>query len=168
MSKQIQNSLSMSDSLKKIFLIEFTKELIKNSKKTEIILSEKTKNSKKLSFPLKISEPVFPITFQYIKPNLPEKEIDLKRLNPLIKDPFVKAIECNGEDEAIIVEGNIGRKRTDIVLNKVEINEIIKKFSEEGKTPIHLGVYKIVVGKLRLLAIISELISTKFLIQKLF
>ena len=85
----------------------------------------------------------------------------------MIKDPAIKIIECNGPDEHIFVKGSMGAKPTDIVLNKEDINKIIKKFSEPAKIPLHVGIYRIVLGTLILLAITSEVISSKFIIKKM-
>ena len=116
---------------------------------------------------LSIPEPRLPLRFQYLKPIPRNVQIDLGKLSPLIKDPLVKSIECNGADENIVVRGGMGIKPTTIVLTNEEISEVIKKFSETAKIPIHDGVFKVVVGKLILLATISEVIGTKFIIKKM-
>ena len=93
--------------------------------------------------------------------------IDLGKLHPLIRDPLVKVIECNGPDEKIIVIGAMGRKNTKIILTKEEINNTINKFSEAAKIPVHEGVFKVVFGTLIFSAMISEVVSSKFLIRKM-
>jgi len=116
---------------------------------------------------LRIPEPRLPPTFQYLKPSPSNIQIDLEKLNPLIKDPLVKVIECNGPEENIIVNGSMGTKPTAIVLNKDEIDDIIKKFSSATKIPVHEGVYRAVTGRLILSAIISEIVGSKFIIKKM-
>jgi len=116
---------------------------------------------------LSIPEPRLPMRFQYLKPIPRNVQIDLEKLNPLIKDPLVKSIECNGPDENIIVRGGMGIKPTTIILTNEEILQVIKKFSETAKIPIHEGVFRVAVGKLVLLATISEVIGTKFIIKKM-
>jgi len=116
---------------------------------------------------LRIPEPKLPPRLQYLRPTPTNIQIDLEKLNPLIKDPAVKIIECNGADEYITVKGTMGTKKTDIILNKDEINQIIRKFSETAKIPIQEGVFKVVVGQLILLAIISEVVDSKFIIKKM-
>tara|TARA_Y100000034_G_scaffold65035_1_gene78687 strand:- start:12396 stop:13061 length:666 start_codon:yes stop_codon:yes gene_type:complete len=105
--------------------------------------------------------------FQYLKPTPTNLEIDLGKLNPLIKDPLVKDIECPRANQNIIVSGMMGRKKIDIILSRKEIEEIIKKFSETAKIPIHEGVFKVVVGKFIFSAIISNIIGSKFIIKKM-
>jgi hypothetical protein len=218
-----------SDSAKKIFLIEFTKELIINSAKEKIPKlrervfggerikempirvqipqrkppliprqiekeeSEKAENvfpefpdyvpkpsqeqigiapnaripRRTAPYVLRIPETRLPETFKYLKPAPGRVEVDIIRLNPLLKDPYVKTIECNGPDEPIIVSGLMGRKPTGISLNKEEIDDVIKKFSEVSKIPVTTGIYRVVVGKVLFLAIISEVINSKFIIKKL-
>ena len=117
---------------------------------------------------LTIPEPKLPAHLQYLKPVPRKIEIDLEKLNPLIKDPAVKVIECNGPFEHIIVRGSMGVKPTNIVLTEEEINRTIRKFSAISKIPIHEGVYRVVTGRFILSAIISEVVSSKFMIKKMF
>lgn len=104
---------------------------------------------------------------QYLKPTPTNLEIDLGKLNPLIKDPLVKDIETLGGNQNVIVSGMMGRKKTNIILSREEIEEIIKKFSETAKIPVHEGIFKVVVGKLIFSAVISNIIGSKFIIKKM-
>ncbi len=116
---------------------------------------------------LRIPETRLPPTFQYLKPTPTNKEIDLGRLNAFVQDPLVKVIECSGPDENIIVHGSMGTKPTNIILKKEEIDEVIKKFAEAAKIPRDEGVFKAVIGRLILSAIISETVGSKFVIRKI-
>jgi|TARA_B100001971_G_scaffold213568_1_gene247313 CRISPR/Cas system-associated protein Cas7 (RAMP superfamily) len=123
---------------------------------------------KKMSLsPIIVPKSKLPPRLQYLKPTPTNFEIDLGKLNPLIKDPLVKKIECIGVNKNIIVSGMIGRKKTDIILNREEVEQIIKIFSETAKIPIHEGVFKVVLGKLILSAVISNIIGSKFIIKKM-
>ena len=114
-----------------------------------------------------IQEPNLPPNLQYIQPFPTDTEIDIGKLNPLVRDPAVKIIECNGPDENIIVRGTMGVKPTDIVLTNSEVNDIIEKFSSASKIPVHEGVFNVAVGKLVLTAIVSEIINSRFVIKKI-
>lgn len=116
---------------------------------------------------LTIPMPKLPPRFQYLRPTPTKLEIDLKKLNPLIKDPLVKNIESNGPNENVIVEGTMGRKKTPVVLDRKEIDEVIDKFSKASKIPTYEGVFRVVVGKLIFSAIISEAVGSKFIIRKI-
>ena len=205
-----------SRSFRKLFLLEFTKQLIdayapedlaklekilkkeqrkataKQKKLKELeesaIHEEELKLFKKEKIPLKqrspdlersldslkrmrpilrIPETRLPQTFQYLKPTPTSREADLGRLNAFVKDPLVKVIECAGPNENIIVHGTMGRKLTNTILKKEEIDGIIKGFAETAKIPVDEGVFKAVVGKLILSAIISETVGSKFVIRKM-
>jgi hypothetical protein len=117
---------------------------------------------------LLIPESRFPLHLQYIRPVPMEKEIELGRINPLIKDNKVKIIECYGPGESIVVQGDMGTKKTGIMLDKEEIESTIQRFSRETKIPIQEGIFKVVSGKLIFLAIISEIVGSKFIIKKMF
>jgi len=116
---------------------------------------------------LRIPEIKLPPRFQYLRPTPTKLEIDLGKLNPLIKDPMVKNIECNGANQNLMVEGMMGRKKTRITLSREEIDETIEKFSKQAKIPTYEGVFKVVVGKMIFYAIISKIIGSKFIIRKM-
>ena len=116
---------------------------------------------------LRIPELMLPPTVQHIRPTPTRREIDIGKLNPLIKDPLVKTIECNGPDQRIVVSGTMGRKNTNVILSKEEINGIIEKFSKETKIPVEEGIFKAAVGRLILSAIISDIVGSKFIIKKM-
>ena len=117
--------------------------------------------------PLRIPEIRFPQRLQYLRPIPTNIEINLVKLNPLVRDPKVKIIECHGPDQNLVVKGDMGTKKAKITLNKEEIDEIIQIFSKATKIPVQEGIYKIVIGKLVLSAIISDVIGTKFIIKKM-
>ena len=117
---------------------------------------------------LRIPKTRLPKHLQYLKPtpsNVPE--IELGKLNQLIKDPVVRTIQCDGPDRNIFVKGNMGTKNTNIVLTKQEIEDIIKKFSEATKIPTTEGLFKVVYGKLNFNAIISQVTDSRFIITKM-
>ncbi len=116
--------------------------------------------------PLLIAEPKLPPHLEYLKPvPVTTTEIDLFKLNPIMKDPAVRVIEGN-PDEKVKVTGVMGAKQTDIVLNKEDIDRIISKFAELSKIPASEGIYRVAVGNLVLSAVISEVIGSKFVIRK--
>jgi hypothetical protein len=65
------------------------------------------------------------------------------------------------------VQGAMGTKKTGIVLSKEEIDETVQRFSRETRIPIQEGIFKVVVGNLIFLAIISEIVGSKFIIKKM-
>lgn len=207
-----------SQEFRKFFLLEFTKELIKNTAPKEIIriktqlqnqkdkeeseikkaLKEKEELKKKKELeelvpmktkktieigqklPLKkrffkpLTKPLvsqirmqrLPQRLQYLRPIAKDLRINLGKLNQLIKDPSIISIECNGSNKKIIV--NSPRPRTtEIALTKEDINQIVEEFSDLSRIPIQKGIYKVAAGRLILLAAISEIIDTKFIIKRI-
>lgn len=114
-----------------------------------------------------ISDANLPPHIQYLRPTPINKEIDLEKLNPLVNDPMVNIIECYGPEENIVVKGAMGAKKASINLTKEEIDSTIQKFSRESKIPVQEGVFKVVVGRLILMAIISGVVGSKFVIKKM-
>lgn len=115
---------------------------------------------------LRIPEPRLPPNLQYLKPTPHPVEIDLGKLNSLVQDPVVRRIECNGPGEYIVAMVPMPRY-TNIILNKEEIEEMIKIFEKKSRIPAHEGIYNVAVGKLIFSAIISDVIGSKFSINKM-
>jgi len=173
-----------SKGLKTLFLLHFTKELIINSAPSDIfklenLIKEETKEEfkpkKKLRIKkiipitprvLTIPQPRLPPALQHLRPTPTNVQIDLGKLNPLIKDPVVDSIDCNGPDEKILVR-TPKIKKTNIILNKEEIDEIIQRFAQTAKIPIQEGIFKVAVGRLIITAIISSVIGSRFTIKKM-
>lgn len=178
-----------SQEFRAMFLIAFTKELIQNSLKDfevkpiqQIIkptpqfqITPKQQPHFAVKIPQKqifheminIPEPRLPPQLQYLQPTPTEIDLDLEKLNQLIKDPAVKSIICPGEDEKIIVKGIMGTKPTNITLTKNEIENIIEKFSNLSKIPFQEGIFRVAMGRLIMSAIVSNIISSKFIIRKM-
>lgn len=117
--------------------------------------------------PLVIPEQRLPAHLEYLKPIPAETvEIDLPKINPLIKDPAVRTIEGNPEENAI-VSGTMGTKPTGIMLTKEDVDSIIDKFSKASKIPTTEGVYQVAVGNLIISALISSVVGSRFVIKKM-
>ncbi len=116
---------------------------------------------------LVVPETKLPSQFQYLQPTPTNQDMDLVRLNPLIKDPQVKIIECPGPEQNIMVTGTMGTQKTGIILNKDEISDIIDRFSKISKIPVHDGVFKVVFGRFIFMAIVSEIVGSRFTLRKM-
>jgi len=116
---------------------------------------------------LRIPDLALPPTVQNIRPETREEQIDLGKLNSLVKYPLVKTLECNGPNEKIVVTGKMGRRNTPVTLTKEEVESVISKFSESTKIPYQEGFFKVAFGRLMISAIISKIIGSKFIITKM-
>ena len=169
---QLQNALK--EQIKEE-LVQSVKEEEKPTKEKlnldDLDFSEPLKKKKKIFHKRKrrlfIPESKLPPHLQYLKPTPKNINIEIEKLDDLIKDPAVKVIECNGADEHVIVRGNMGVKPTATVLSQEEIDEIIQQFSNISKIPIHQGIYSVVAGRLVFSAIISDVVGSKFMIKKM-
>jgi hypothetical protein len=115
---------------------------------------------------LMIPKPNLPQRLQYIQPVPTTAQLDLGKLNPLIQDPNVQAVECNGPDQKIIVMSP-GERTTEVTLTKEEIDQIINNFSQASKIPVTEGILRIAYGRLLLSAIVSGVVGSKFVIKKM-
>jgi len=107
-----------------------------------------------------------PQRLQYLRPIPKEVNIELGKLNELVNDYAVTAIECDGPEKNILVSAPNSRV-TNIILNEDEIKSIIEEFSKISRIPLEEGIYKVAAGRLILLAAISEIVGTKFIIKKI-
>ncbi len=143
-------------------------ELKMASRPMEKILDRKKEvHIKKIPPVLRIPEPALPKTVSYLKPIPTPEEINLAKLNVLIRDPLVKIIECNGPGENVLVIGMMGRKSSSIKLSREEIEEIVGKFAAASRIPVNEGLFKAAVGNLVISAVISETVGIKFIIRKI-
>jgi len=116
---------------------------------------------------LRIPEPKLPEEFRYLKPVASTKEIELGKLNPLVNDPAIKKIECDGPNKPVVVSGSMGRKETGIVLTNSEVEEIVERFSKAARIPLDIGLFRVVVGNLIFSAIISDVVPSRFMITRM-
>jgi len=174
------NKIEFETEIKKEVIKEKAKEAVKEYKKPlklspkkqiKVITSE---SFKPLPKPFKIQpkrrliipKPNLPARLQYLKPHPTSAQIDLGKLNPLIQDPMVQSIECNGPNENIIVQTPAERV-TKIKLSKQEVDETINTFSKASRIPIYEGIFRAAHGKLIISAIISNVVENKFIIKKI-
>ncbi len=166
-----------SSDFRSFFLLYFTNEIVNHLKPKKIIPKvtpkkqiaiQKRKPSQIKKQVIRVPKTKLPPHLQYLKPTSNQGiELDLEKIESLIKDPMVKEIECNGPDEHLITRGTTGTKETNIVLTKQDISKIVQEFSKNSKTPANEGLFKVFVGKFVFSAIISNITGSKFIITKL-
>ncbi len=116
---------------------------------------------------LRVPRQQLPPHMNYLRPQPTGEQIDLGKINALLSDSNVKTIEATGENEKVLVSGQMGRKPTGITLSKEEIDAVIDKFSSSAKIPKSEGMFKVAYGNLVLTAMISDKVSSVFVIKKL-
>lgn len=88
------------------------------------------------------------------------------KIDSLIKDISVQMIECPGAGKNVIVRVRNRLNTTKIILNESEIKEVINHFASQARIPVVGGILKAAVGDLIVSAVISELIGSRFIINK--
>ncbi|MBU3913798.1 MAG: hypothetical protein KKE50_06930 [Nanoarchaeota archaeon] len=97
--------------------------------------------------------------------SLPQN-FNLAKIDPLIRDNAITAIECTGPGKPVIVK-SIGRvSPTRVMLSESEIKSIIETFSKQTKIPMLEGMFKAAVGNLVITAVISDFVGSRFIINK--
>lgn len=88
------------------------------------------------------------------------------KITPLLNDPSVSVIECQGQGKPIMISRMGHKQATKIILNEKEISQVLDKASEAAHIPIMEGVFRAVIDSFSINAVISEMIGSRFVIRK--
>lgn len=88
------------------------------------------------------------------------------KIDPLLHDPSVSIIECEGPNKPLSIMRYGQRQRTRVSLYKAEIEQLLEKISEEVHIPLLEGVFRAAVEGFSLHAVISPTIGTRFVVKK--
>ena len=88
------------------------------------------------------------------------------KIIPLLNDPSVSTIECQGADKPLVIIRTGQRQMTKIVLSAGEIKTILKHVSDVAHIPLLEGVFRAAVDNFSINAVISEMIGSRFVIKK--
>jgi hypothetical protein len=105
--------------------------------------------------------PIVPINLFQNPPNY-------GKLNMVIKDPFVQFIECPGPNKRLIVTKNGQKQQTNIMMSREEIQMLLDNVSSKTKIPLLTGVFRVGWDNFIINAIISDSLSPRFLIKKVY
>jgi len=94
-------------------------------------------------------------------------EINFGRILPLVRDPRISYIECQGEGKNIIIKRDNNTIVTQIKLSQSEIKNIIKSFSEKAKIPLLEGMLNARADNLEISAVVSDVVSPSFILKKM-
>jgi hypothetical protein len=89
-----------------------------------------------------------------------------EKINPLLNDSSIYSIECPGAGKPIMVSRRGQIQPTKIILNENEIKDFLKKISDSIHIPLMEGVFRTVIGKISINAVISDIVGSKFIIKK--
>ena len=88
------------------------------------------------------------------------------KITPLLKDHYVYFIECLGANQPIRVMKAGQKQLTKIILNEQEIKSILERISSKLHIPLFDGVFRAAVDNFTINAVVSNIIGSKFIIQK--
>ncbi len=91
---------------------------------------------------------------------------DYGKITPLLNDPSVSTIECQGAGILVTIIRAGQKQSTRISLSQREIKEILNKVSEKTHIPLLEGVFRAAVDNFSINAVISEIIGSRFVIKK--
>ncbi len=91
---------------------------------------------------------------------------DYGKITPLLNDPSVSTIECQGAGILVTIIRAGQKQTTRISLSQREIKEILDKVSEKTHIPLLEGVFRAAVDNFSINAVISEIIGYRFVIKK--
>ena len=91
---------------------------------------------------------------------------DYGKITPLLNDPSVSSIECQGQEKPIMVIRAGQRQITKIILSAEEIKGILQKVSDNIHIPLLEGVFRAAIDNFLINAVISEMIGSRFIIKK--
>ena len=104
-------------------------------------------------------------------PAAPQGEVavpsqDYGKITPLLNDPSVSTIECQGAGKPVMVIRAGQKQVTKIVLSVKEIKDVLDKVSDAAHIPLLEGVFRAAVDNFSINAVISEMIGSRFVIKK--
>jgi hypothetical protein len=96
----------------------------------------------------------------------PNENETFSKIANLLKNYSIQTIECAGPDKNVLVEKFGKLEPTPIILEKEEIDRIIKELSDRTKIPVINGIFKATTDSFNITAVISEFVGTRFIINK--
>lgn len=101
-----------------------------------------------------------------VKPIATEAQEGYGKLIPLLNDPSISMIECQGAGRPLKILRMGQTQLTRIVLIPQDIKNILGKVSHEARIPLMDGVFRAAVEGFTINAVISEMIGSRFVIRK--
>lgn len=90
----------------------------------------------------------------------------IKKIEEIINNPEIIAIECPGPDRYFIIKKLKGISVINLALSEEKIEELIKKFAENSREKIDDIIFKLSFNGIKISGIFSRQAGSRFLIQK--
>lgn len=95
-----------------------------------------------------------------------QKELLLPRILPILNDPTAFSIECSGPEKPLLINRHGSIQASQITLNAEEIKSVLQEISNRTRIPLITGTFKAAFDNFICTAVISDFISSRFIIQK--
>jgi len=110
-----------------------------------------------------------PVSYENYSPSLSEDqiaELGLSKIKFFAFDPSVISVECQGAGRNLIINKSGKIQNSSFSLTKEEIEEIVRKISEKTRIPVISGVFRAAFSNFVFIAVISEFVGTRFVIER--
>ena len=107
-----------------------------------------------------------PVKHPGYKIPIKKEKYNLNTIRSILKDPIVFSLECPGENRPIIINRSGIITISNVILSKDEIDTMMKEISEKTRIPMQKGVFKALFEDFLVIAVLSDYIGTRFVIQK--
>lgn len=166
--------------VRRMFLEEFVKELIRNSTpappsatETEEIYEASNYTMPNTELPVAHGEEERQV-ISIMPPELPktreaeqvQDSLDWGKVLPLIQDPSVNMIECPGPGKNVTVKQNGMMAATAFSLTKEEIRELLDRVQSITGTTAQEGILQAQTSFTTITGILSDYVGDRFIIQK--
>lgn len=156
--------------LRKIFLEEFTKELIRSAGKNAPLKSDQI-SEPIIEIPIAAEEErqIISIVSPQQIPSIEEPvqdNFDWGKVLPLMQDPSVTMVECPGPEKNLVVRQNNIHAATSFSLTKEEIRALIEKIESKTQTAVNEGILQAETLQATVTAVLSDYVGDRFIIQK--
>src|SRR3989344_3405316 len=99
----------------------------------------------------------------------PQEMIDMSgmnKINDLFRDKTILSIECRGPGKDLLIKRYNQINIVKVMLSPSEINGVIDYFSRRSRIPVVDGILKVAVDDMIIAAVTSDLVGSKFIINK--
>jgi len=95
-----------------------------------------------------------------------KEAITLARIEQLLADPAVLSVECTSPGRPLLINRGGAIQTTALTLSPEEVSNIMQEISDRTRIPLTSGLFKAFFGNYIITAVMSELVGTRFIIQK--
>ena len=117
--------------------------------------------------PVKINQPAPVVASEHVEVGGPVvAEKGYGKIIPLLDDPSISTIECQGRGKKLMVMRAGRMQPTRIVLGDEEIHNILEKAADDAHIPLIEGIFRVNLPKFSISAVISKMVGSRFVLKR--